>query len=565
MCGREACRRLVCRDCAEGYLKTPQGKEQCFWCRGKNPNLVTDYQAQDNELVHNSKHKEDALQAAASRFMDFYLFEFCFHPLRFDSTESSDALEPALLRDLIRLLVDSDTVRLPEGDDPDRYFINVVPSDAARVALLRSLLALKDPTSKEIVESELYRTLKEDASNLMLDTPLCVTYSRVQQGFMEAKCKTISDAIKACECELDLSHFGAFSSQVHKFPVHCVLQTVALTRRAVCIFADGLLRHQKLHESEAHLRPSEQKEDDTSKASMTERARLERKTLSSQLLLLRDALEPVFSHKCPAHRSVRFFLLKKLERQRGASFVRLALSQTEMLKGSTWLSEWLSSGEVGLLRFMGESKLPTHNPFVSLPMFTNVHQAVSSALVQGGSCDLLEKLVSSLKTPVEKARLKGALVAALFHEVYILAVLDEVPSSFQKQASILRAWVLSSPSLKSCTEKEMNLFLFFCQFNDAGGIAATQLLHLSPSSSPDQISIVRIMVHAVAACISESASSSHGNLLSWFFTATFTPEALKDTFWPAMPEDVQAMAIRVLGGRWYRCPNGHSYYVVRFF
>ena len=28
-----------------------------------------------------------------------------------------------------------------------------------------------------------------------------------------------------------------------------------------------------------------------------------------------------------------------------------------------------------------------------------------------------------------------------------------------------------------------------------------------------------------------------------------------------MIEDVTAMAVRVLGGRWYKCPNGHAYYV----
>ncbi len=564
MCGREACRRLVCRVCAEDYLKTPQGKDQCFWCRGKNPDLITTFQEQDNELVHKSKHKEGALQAAASRFMDFYLFEFCFNPLRFDQSEASDLLEPALLRDLIRLLVDRDTVRLPEGDDPDRYFINVVPSDAARVALLRSLLALKDVESKNVVESELFRTLKEDASSCMLDTTLCVTYSSVQQGFIESRIKTVLDAVKACQ-DLDLSHFGAFPAQDKDIPVHHILQTIALTRRVVCIFAEALLRYQSLKETAATLRGIEQKKDDLKKASMLKSVVLEQEQLSGQILLLKDALEPVFSQKCLAHRSIRFFLLKNLERQRGSSFVRLALSKSEMLKGSKWLAEWLSSGEVGLLRFLGESKLPTNNPFVSLPMFADVHKAISSALVQGGSCDSLETLAKSIKTPVEKARFTGALLAALFHEVYILAVLDEVPGSFQKQTQQVRTWLQSSPSLQGCTDKELNLLLFFSQFNNASGqSAATQLLHLSPSSSPNHISIVRVMVHFVAVCISEAASTSHGTLLGWFYSATFRPEVLKDSFWPAMPEDVQAMAIRVLGGRWYRCPNGHSYYVVPF-
>ena len=36
---------------------------------------------------------------------------------------------------------------------------------------------------------------------------------------------------------------------------------------------------------------------------------------------------------------------------------------------------------------------------------------------------------------------------------------------------------------------------------------------------------------------------------------------LAGSFLPGMPADPLAMAQKVLGGRWYRCPNGHAYYV----
>ena len=39
------------------------------------------------------------------------------------------------------------------------------------------------------------------------------------------------------------------------------------------------------------------------------------------------------------------------------------------------------------------------------------------------------------------------------------------------------------------------------------------------------------------------------------------PAKLKGSWLPTMPEDVLKMAQDVMGGRWYRCPNGHPFYV----
>ena len=39
------------------------------------------------------------------------------------------------------------------------------------------------------------------------------------------------------------------------------------------------------------------------------------------------------------------------------------------------------------------------------------------------------------------------------------------------------------------------------------------------------------------------------------------PTTLSNTYLPTMPDDVRFMAQQVLKGRWYTCPNNHSYYV----
>lgn len=76
-----------------------------------------------------------------------------------------------------------------------------------------------------------------------------------------------------------------------------------------------------------------------------------------------------------------------------------------------------------------------------------------------------------------------------------------------------------------------------------------------------------------------SVNMASAGLLSFFATVITSPSAIKGTFLPGlatfsrivlgflmylltgMIEDVTAMAVRVLGGRWYKCPNGHAYYV----
>ena len=51
-------------------------KKECFWCRREGANFVID--EKDTMLVMESRDKEAQLQAAASRFMEFFVFDFCF-------------------------------------------------------------------------------------------------------------------------------------------------------------------------------------------------------------------------------------------------------------------------------------------------------------------------------------------------------------------------------------------------------------------------------------------------------------------------------------------------------
>lgn len=146
-------------------------------------------------------------------------------------------------------------------------------------------------------------------------------------------------------------------------------------------------------------------------------------------------------------------------------------------------------------------------------------------------------------------------------------------------------------------------------------------LKLTPDSTPDRVALVRIMLHVAASCLGAAsvgnwpivdadanadadapaadaaapdaggvaaaaapdaaadaapaggaddaaddaapanAPRSQGTLLSVLSSLLQNPDRCQDTFLPCMAEDVRAMAVAALGGRWYKCPNGHAYYV----
>lgn len=57
------------------------GGKLCFWCRGENATYRVDQK--DAQLVLESRDKELLLQAAANRFFEFFIFDFCFQVCNF--------------------------------------------------------------------------------------------------------------------------------------------------------------------------------------------------------------------------------------------------------------------------------------------------------------------------------------------------------------------------------------------------------------------------------------------------------------------------------------------------
>lgn len=561
-CGRQECRRLLCRACAENFLRSHsfQESKECFWCRQTTDcRIVEDKDAQ--LLVDQSKGKERQLQAAASRLMEFFIFDFCV-------SNANAKLEPGLIADLITLLAKKS---LKNIGDQSQYYLDVVPSDAARVALLRAMLELRDSETSKVVQaslvSELAESMKEFAS---LDNALAVCYASVQEELLSYRANNISDAIALVD-----SADGALLAlekdvQGGEAILHA-LQTVAHLRRAIVIYAEGLCKFLDNSEMALSTDAKDQKAESNAKTDAEER----KKTILGLIHLQRslDRLlavgkDPKTVNRLPEMllRSLRMFLLKNLERRRGLSFVRSALQQVP-IADSKWLSEWKSSGDAGLIRFLGCNKLPRTNPFLLEPLYSEVHTAVCATLTPTApSFSAFENVLrqySGAESPHLLKQFKAAILSALFHECYLLQVLKDIPVITISRVAGLRAWLNTSSLVAQVFDKdEKSLLQFFTGGANKGKMAAHlepihKLLVLSPDSSPEHIALVRLICHvAIVAMRAENSDWA-----AWLRTAILHPKLLVQTYFPGMPEDVQSMAVRVLGGRWYKCPNGHAYFV----
>ena len=116
------------------------------------------------------------------------------------------------------------------------------------------------------------------------------------------------------------------------------------------------------------------------------------------------------------------------------------------------------------------------------------------------------------------------------------------------QAFLEKAWANLPGFL---TKEEREVLLFFSCRKPVTNNAADKFLQLTSSSSPEHISLLRCVVHTIASAFSAGSNC----LMALFRSLIAQPGSLLNSFLPCMPEDVQSMAVRVLGGRWYKCPN----------
>ena len=483
--------------------------------------------------------KEESVRKLTSRMMEMYIFEVVF-----SKTEvSTSAQDRDLLFDFVQLVAGRDLMPLESGRMTgirDSYGY-LIPSEAGRVALLAAVVHANGDAKMQAdiarqISGDLDAAVKVDG---FLDSPFCLSFLAVLEK--DIHCEDASQAsIDSLVGSIDL---GLLADSGTGTPVFDKLQCVAAVRQLLLTYARQLSLCVEPQEG-VTITP----------------------THTALLGCLQAAVDPLLiapvSGATGLLRSMRIHLLKTMERQRGVQFVRSACMQ-EPLTSSAWLQAWIAEKETGLVRFMGQNKLPQHNPLKKEALFQPAAEACGSFLMSG-SLEPLETYVG--KHAKTDHRFKSALATALFHEVGLLKVLPSgISDDTAAKIEALVGWLRASPKLS--IEPAERQLLVFCA---GGGLEKSQsncdsvdYLTLDLESSPEKIAIVRLLVHLSASAM----ASEKGDQLHFMRRLLLSPDELKDNFWPTMPDDPLHMAMQALmamGGdrganRWFTCPNGHPF------
>ena len=389
-------------------------------------------------IVDAAKERAAALTQGANGLMEVYL-DLCFSK----QLAVSDA---DLLEDLVRVLAGKDLEGMP---GLCAHYQNIISSEAGRVALLSSIVNIGPEALRTSVVEFLHAELWSGASATgIVDSPLAVTYLTVLERAVETP---DLEAVEALAASLDLKKLKLDDSSV---PIQDRLQVVAGVRRLTLLYANQIC---------ICVEPV-----DGSAVAADATDRLERlSAVIDPLLAYSDAFDRSLS------RSMRMFLLKALERQRGVAFVRSVMQQRPV-KGSPWMVEWLADNEVGLVRFMGANKLPQHNPFTEEELYPEAVRAVAGYLATG---DLASTVELFLSEQLGNASAKSAFALGLFHEVGLLPVLaDSLAGAVGPRVSALKEWLRTSASLDFLDDSERSILLFcagapphFGPFSGGGG------------------------------------------------------------------------------------------------
>jgi hypothetical protein len=521
------------------------------------------------ELIPNDEIRERIESLAdcnLGHFFEYFIFEVAL-----DSSKRTTAVLPDdLLQGLVAVAAGELPVGVPES--ASKFTSGVLPSDSGRTGIVRELLRLKDERCARTVRAALDSTVSRKARAAgFLDTPFSFSYLTAR----EQQLITLSQS--SAMIDFASTNISKFSDMYPGFADALkALDDIAALRYEITRFA-GML-------CEGLDTGADGKESLRMVTEMSGR-------LGS--LLSKSGLEKdmsVFSFS----RAMRVFLFKHIERRKGISFLRNTL-QVPPLCDAAWMKDWKQSGDVSFSRFLGSNKIPKVNPLQIFPLFAEVQNIVSQYLVSG-SISAMESSLSTLFSTQTKRKIQSALLLVCFHEVFLLSVLPEDSTAGLKQRCIdFNQWAQKGTFLESIyNEQERGIFtLFACTSDVLGGVdnvgekvtESLEKLTLSATSSmaPPQVSCdttdsrptmafrikldqnssvdailqTRVAAHVAAAAL--AASDTHP--FAFFRTMMLYPKKAKDTFFPTMPEDVLKMAQEIMGGRWYRCPNQHPYYV----
>jgi len=275
-------------------------------------------------------------------------------------------------------------------------------------------------------------------------------------------------------------------------------------------------------------------------------------------------------------RSVRLYLLKCVERQRGISFLRRLLGE-QPLCDAPWVKDWRDAHDIDFEKFIGADLVPKWNPFSGADG-TKEYREAKDALVEmmtSTATNSLDKFATKCRNHTEEQQKNdiAGLLMALCQEPGLLAALevDRKPPWRTK----LNDWLASTTDLPVSERERMLLRVFAGDDSVVTAAPDDQQEFLkpfivSPDRNMDELLRWRVLGHLAAALIAAPKTS----VLATLRKIMLEPESLmygEDRYLPGMDEDIRNRVLKALLERgeniwkfkthWYKCSCGYTFFI----
>lgn len=279
----------------------------------------------------------------------------------------------------------------------------------------------------------------------------------------------------------------------------------------------------------------------------------------------------------PLCRSMRIYLLKCVERQRGVSFLR-GLLATKPVCGADWVEAWKNLHDIDFEKFIGAALVPKWNPFCgqdATPEYNTAKVAVLE-MMNSTSTAKLDQFARECQSNASAQQRKdvAGLLMALCQEPGLHAALEEEDRR-PPWRQMLHDWLQQTPLLPVSTKERVLLRIFAGDdelIRSLSGSTASALGMFSVRISPrmDDLLKWRWLGHYASVLLAAPPCS----ILSCFRKIMLDPIDLvtpPQPFIPSMDEDIRNRVMKALLERgeniwkfkshWYKCTCGYTFFI----
>jgi len=278
-----------------------------------------------------------------------------------------------------------------------------------------------------------------------------------------------------------------------------------------------------------------------------------------------------------ACRSLRLYLLKCIERQRGISFLRGLLAETP-LNEANWVERWREMHDIDFEKFIGAALVPKWNPFLGddfMPEYKEAKSAVFD-MMNSTATDKLDKFAAECQgcAPQQKRRYVAGLMLVLTQEPGLLAALEEEGRKPAWRGK-LNEWLKTTTALPITDQERMLLRIFAGDASPILEVPQEHRAHLMPfvisgGRRMDDLLRWRLLGHLAAVLLCAPPAT----VLASLRKVMLDPSDLMNgdnTYLPGMDEDIRNRVLKALLERgeniwkfkthWYKCTCGYTFFI----